>query len=402
MTAARVARLSTESAWLLRAALILGLILGVPTFLILAGQGTAASWEAATQLEIHGDTWDGNLATDGTNVYLMTREEIDGFWGVLYVRSSGDGGRTWGEPVQVSATGGPSAARHALTLAPDGGLWAAWSQMGQAPLTQQLILRRSGDGGKTWAAPVRASGTDIGLVGIPALVMTDDLKFVAFTDGERGTVLVQELEADGSPKWDPFSLRDTTRQLYDDSGLLDAGVSGAAVGIRGVVVMHDGIGLWRYSTPASGHGWTGMPWYTAATFAPPRVVAVDGGLTALGAVPTGEGVVQISVETSSDGGRTWGGGATWHDPSAGIASLAVSPDQALALWESCGGPFCEPAIRVGDVGASNGRSGRIEGDSGWPVGAVLADDTMVVAGIRDGQSGRPEDRTVVVATGPRP
>jgi len=197
--AARVARLSTEGAWLLRAALILGLILGVPTFLILAGQGTAATWEAATQLEIHGDTWDGNLATDGTNVYLMTREEIDGSWGVLYVRSSGDGGRTWGEPVRVSAAGGPSAARHALTVAPDGGLWAAWSQMGEAPLTQQLVLRRSGDGGKTWEEPVRASGTNIGLVGIPALVMTEEARFVTFTDGERGTVIVQVLGADGSP-----------------------------------------------------------------------------------------------------------------------------------------------------------------------------------------------------------
>jgi len=190
--------------------------------------------------------------------------------------------------------------------------------------------------------------------------------------------------------------------LYDDSGLLDAGVSAAGVGDRGVLVMHDGIDIWRFTSATAGRGWAEQPWYTGATFAPPRVVAVDGEVTALAAILTGDGVVQISVDSSSDAGRTWGGGATWHDPSAGVASLAVAPDQALAVWETCGGPFCEPAIRTGDVRAANGRSGRIDGDSGWPEGAVLTDDTMVVAWIRDGESGRPEDRTVVVATGPRP
>lgn len=397
----RVPRISTETAWLLRASLILALILGIPTFAILAGLGTTATWHATTQLEIQGDTWDGNLATDGRRVYLLTREEISGFWGVLYARSSGDGGRTWGPPVRVSAAGAPSAARHALTVAPDGELWAAWSQRGEAPLSQQLILRRSADGGQTWAAPVRVSQTDIGLVGIPALVMTDDLRFVAFTDGERGTVIVQVLGDDGSPSGDPVSVRATTRQLYDDSGLLDAGVSAAAVGHRAVLVMHDGTDVWRL-TSATGRGWAEGAWYTGASFAPPRVVAIDERLTALAAVVTGDGVVQISVDTSSDGGRTWGGGATWHDPSAGVASLAVAPDQALALWESCGGPFCAPSIRVGDIEASNGRSGRIAGESGWPEGAVLTDDTLVVAWIREGASFMPEDRTVVVATGPRP
>ena len=155
------------------------------------------SRHSTARLEIHGDTWDGNLATDGERVDLMTREEINGFWGVLYVRSSSDRGHTWGEPVLVSAAGGPSAARHALTVGPDGSVWAAWSQLGEAPSTQQLVLRRSRDRGLTWDAPIRASRPDVGLVGVPALVMTAETSFVAFTDGERGTVLVQALDPDG-------------------------------------------------------------------------------------------------------------------------------------------------------------------------------------------------------------
>ena len=145
------------------------------------------------------------------------REEINGFWGVLYVRSSSDRGHTWGEPVLVSAAGGPSAARHALTVGPDGSVWAAWSQLGEAPSTQQLVLRRSRDRGLTWDAPIRASRPDVGLVGVPALVMTAETSFVAFTDGERGTVLVQALDPDGSPTADPVALHATTRELYGNS-----------------------------------------------------------------------------------------------------------------------------------------------------------------------------------------
>lgn len=397
-----LSRISGESAFLLRSALIMALVLGLPTFGVLLARGTTAAWNPSTSFEIPGDTWDGNLASDGTSVYLMTREEIAGFWGVLYVRSSDDGGVTWGERVRVSAEGGPSAARHGLTVGPDGSLWAAWAQMGPAVATQELVLRRSRDTGRTWEAPIRASRPDVGLVGIPALVMSTGASFVAFTDGESGTVLVQELDADGASVGDPAALRATTRTLYDDSPFLDAGVSAAAVGGRSVLVMHDGHDLWRYRSPLPGTPWAEEPWYTFATFAAPRVVAVDGGFTALAAVPTGDGVVQISVDSSSDGGRTWGGGATWHDPSAASGSLAVASDQALALWESCGGGFCEPRIRVGDIGAANGRSERIGGETGRLAGALLTSDTMISAWVRDGESFLAEDRTLVVATGARP
>jgi len=116
----RPARGSSESFGLLRAALIVALFLGVPTYLALLYAHPQDPWRAAARLEVKGDTWDGNLVADGDRVYLMTRELITGFWGVLSVRSSADGGRTWGDPVQVSAAGGPSAARHTLTLGQDG------------------------------------------------------------------------------------------------------------------------------------------------------------------------------------------------------------------------------------------------------------------------------------------
>ncbi len=397
----RPSRRSTESFALLRSALLVALILGIPTFLFLLARGPVVSWHPAARLEIHGDTWDGNLVSDGSRVFLMTREEIAGFWGVLYVRSSGDEGRTWSEPVLVSTEGGPSAARHALTLGPDGSLWAAWAQLGAAPSTQQLILRRSRDGGHTWEAPIRASPPIVRLVGIPALVMTPEASFVAFTDGERGTVVVQALDAEGATTTDPEVLRSTTRQLYDDSPFLDAGLAAAAVGGRMVVIANDGDGLWR-STAGDGPTWVQANWYSGPAFAPPRLEVVDGRLTALAAVPSSDGNLRITTETSTDGGRTWAAGATWLDANGGEASLAVAPDQTEVLWESCGRLCSSSVLRLGDAEAADGRASRVSGPAGRPAGALLTDEGMIVAWIEQGGQGLAEDRTVVVATGPRP
>jgi hypothetical protein len=393
---------SGESVGLLRSALVLGLILGFLTFGILVAHDPLESWHPTARLEIHGDSWDGNLATDGDRVYLMTREEIEGFWGVLYVRSSGDGGRTWEEPVRVSAAGGPSAARHTLTVGPDGSLWAAWSQIGAAPSTQQLMLRRSRDDGRNWESPIRASDAGVGQVGIPVLVMTPPLSFVAFTDGESGVVLVQALDPDGTPLSGPNALRATTRELYDDSPFLDAGLGAAAVGGRGVLVAHDGLHLWRATQAGPGWPWVEEEWYAGAGYSPPRLAAVDGRLTSLATVLTGEGNIEITAETSSDAGRTWGAGATWFDPSAGDTSLAVAADQTVVMWEGCDQMCMSSILRVGDAEAADGRSTRIDGPAGRPAGALFTENTMVVAWVEEGPNYQANERTLIVATGPRP
>ena len=394
-------RISSDTATLLRSALVVALVLTVPTLAFVLARGAGPAWQPSARLQVQGDTWDGNLATDGDRVYLMSREEIAGFWGVLNVRSSADEGRTWGEPVRVSAEGGPSAARHTLTVGPDGSLWAAWAQQGAAPSTQQLMVRRSRDDGRTWESPIRASGADVGQVGIPALVMTPGLSFVAFTNGETGIVLVQALDSDGQPVSGPYTLPKTTRPLFDDSPFLDAGLGGAAVNGRGTLVGHDGQRLWRASQQGPGWPWLEEDWYAGAAYAQPRLSVAEGRLTALAVVLTGDSI-QISSETSSNGGLSWDTGATWHDPYAGEASLAVAPDQTAVLWESCD-QFCTSSIlRVGNAAAADGRASRIGGSAGRPAGTLLTDDTMVVAWIEEGPDYEAEQRNLVVATGPRP
>lgn len=392
---------SGEGFGVLRAALVVALILGASTFLILMWRGPLVAWQPATRLEVRGDSWDGNLATDGDRVYLMTREQISGFWGVLNVRSSSDRGRTWSDPVQVSAPGGPSAARHTLTIGPDGSVWAAWAQQGRAPSMQELTLRRSRDKGRTWDAPIQVSGPEVGLVGIPVIVMTPQLSFVTYTNGETGVVFIHPLDPDGTPSSAPFTLDKTERELYGDERFLDAGLGAASVGGRGIIVGNDGFRVWRATQAGPGWPWLREDWWPGPAYGPPRLAVVDGRLTSVAGVLTDDRI-QISVETSSDGGVAWESGATWLDPNGGEASLAVAAGQTAVLWESCD-RFCSaPFVRLGDAGAFDGRSSRIAGPGGRPAGTVFTDDTMVVAWVEEGPDYEAEQRTLVVATGPRP
>jgi hypothetical protein len=266
------------------------------------------------------------------------------------------------------------------------------------------MVRRSRDAGRTWDTPNRASQADVGLVGLPVLVITQHLSFVAFTNGETGIVNIQPLDADGKRMGGVYTLDKTTRQLYDDAPFFDAGLGAAAVNGRGILVGHDGQHLWRATQQGPGWPWLReeQDWYTGAAYAPPRLSVVDGRLTALAAVLSGDDNIQISSQTSWNGGVSWDDGATWHDRYAGDASLAVAPDQTAVLWESCD-QFCSASIvRLGNADAADGRSSRIDGSAGRPTGTVLTDDTMVVAWVEEGPDYEAEQRTLVVATGPRP
>ena len=113
-----------------------------------------------------------------------------------------------------------------MAIEPDGTLWAAWAQRGPQVATQRLMLRRSRDRGETWDEPMRVTGDDIGEVGVPALVMTPDQRFVAYTDGQTGDILVQPLDASGAAVGEPAFQYATARELYTDDPFRDGGLAG--------------------------------------------------------------------------------------------------------------------------------------------------------------------------------
>jgi hypothetical protein len=361
------------------------------------------TWEPTGRTEIHGDTWEGNVVTVGSTVYLLTREDITGFWGNLYLHRSDDGGASWADPVLVTS-GDIDAARHSLTLASDGTLWAAWSQRGPQAESQRLLISHSRDGGLTWDAPTRVTSPDVRTVGIPALVMNADIRLVAFTDGSTGDVAVQPLDSRGQAAGDPDVIWGTSRRLYSDSTFLDAGLALARSGERAALAFDDGDRQHLAISSPGASEWIDQIAYLGGTDSAPRLVGTDDGFAGLFAVvsPSGGGG-QLEFQVSTDGGESWGATAWLGRPVSG-ASLSRAEPAELGAWATCATARCRSVrIWLADMAGSFDEPSWI--DAGSTTGPVAIEPTgtgIVLAWVEQGPRGAATDRTVVVTTGPRP
>ncbi len=359
-------------------------------------------WTPAATNHLTGDAWDGNLVTDGSRVYLLSREDIQGFWGVLRLRWSDDAGVTWSDPVRVSSSETPDAARHTLAVEPDGTLWAAWAQRGPQEATQRLMLRRSRDRGLTWDEPTRVTGDAVGEVGVPALVMTPDQRFVAYTDGQTGAVYVQPLDAAGAATGRPRHLDATSRNLYTDEPFRDGGLAAAAIGSHAVIAVHgdDHIAIRATDDFVTMHG-------TAEIDDPlragPRLATAGGRVVSAVAISGGLRKGSVVVSASADQGATWAEVGRWDGPGVGEMSIAASAPETVVVWEACE-PGCNVTqLRIADA-AGLATGGRLidRTDRSHPIGAVLVGTTLVVAWVREGPTGHAWERVLTVASGPLP
>jgi hypothetical protein len=362
---------------------------------------------ASSSQAIHGDTWDGNVVSDGNRLYLLSREEIDGFWGVASFRTSDDDGLTWEDPTSLSDPL-PNAARPALTMGPDGSFWAAWAKQGPVVASQALILRRSLDGGATWTAPVRLSDPSVGLVGLPALVATDRVHLVAYTDGTTGDVIVQRMDREGHPDGGPVIVGRTTEELYSNAQFFDGGLSMAAIDDHVTLVYVDGsigqggaVARALVSTDA-GRTWH-QAWSQERATAEPLVVARNGRFVALTAGRT-QGSADVRAIVSTDGGATWIGAGKWAGQVASILSVSTGSDRVNAGWVVCDDLRCtRTQFLVGDVASGLTNPQRLNlGDLSLPVGIALTKRSMVIASLRESPSGRAEDRSLVFIQRPLP
>jgi hypothetical protein len=368
-------------------------------------EGAAArsdgAWAPTATTDIAGDSWDGNLVTDGSRVYLLTREDIEGFWGVLKVRWSDDAGSTWSEPVRVSSSDTPDAARHTLAIEPDGTLWAAWAERGPKPVTQRLTLRRSRDRGQTWDPPTQVSIDDVGEIGIPALVMTPEQRFVAYTDGVTGNILVQRLYNNGEDGGNVVFLYATQRNLYTDEPFRDGGLAATAVGGQAVIATHSGdhVSIRVTKDHIASHATVDVD---DPVWAAPRLAADGGRLVSMVATRDGPKAHVVATE-SDDGGETWTEQGRWDGTGAGDMSLAASPAGTVAAWQACRATCRETQLRVSDVATLTAGGRAIERtDGSHPVGAVLVGTTLVVAWVHEGPTGHAWERVLTVASGPLP
>jgi hypothetical protein len=294
-----------------------------------------------------GDIWVGDVAMTRGRMAVATREDIQGFWGTIRVRTSGDGGRTWSPAVDVSGRG--NAARQSLVAAPDGMLTLAWSQQEPGGFTQQLVVRRSRDGGVSWSAPVVVATPGGGVVGLPAIVTTDTAAVVAFTDGATGEIWAQPLTGDGAPDGPPAAVGTARHLLYSDGALLDGALTIAGAGGHLVLayVLGDTLGDNRLAVALSDDG--GRSWKLGSNLSQeidggrPRL-ASDGSTLVLAVVDHVSEVGYshfrrfVQIQASRDGGATWQRTATFERaPSVGPLELVRSNGMWRLLYAACPG-----------------------------------------------------------------
>ena len=131
------------------------------------------------------------------------------WWGL--VRSSTDGGRTWGEPVRLSRdgtaiTGGPvGPIKNKPVLLADGSILAASSTEDAG---WRVHFERSGDGGKTWEVigPVN-DGKRIGAIQ-PSILDLGGGRLVALGRTRESRRLFQVESPDGGRTWGEMTLTD--------------------------------------------------------------------------------------------------------------------------------------------------------------------------------------------------
>jgi hypothetical protein len=95
-------------------------------------------------------------AAGGDTVFAAWLDGRDG-QSATYLARSTDGGRTWGRNVRVSPPGRPSCpcCRTAVAAGRGDTVYAAWRDVAPGDV-RQVVVARSADGGRTWAAPVAA------------------------------------------------------------------------------------------------------------------------------------------------------------------------------------------------------------------------------------------------------
>ena len=196
----------------------------------------------------------------------MTDEATERY-GDSWVRTSDDGGLTWGKPVRVpvSSPHGPNRLANGdlvylgKTVAPD--------EIGQIMNTGSIGLVRSGDGGRTWT-PLSSvplpDGLDVGYFHEPHVVELGDGRLLGLIrydpnhhdygnrqPGQTDFQMCQTISNDGGKTWSRAEVMDfhgsPPHLLMHSSGILVTtyGYRDRPYGIRAMVSQDDGE-TWRY------------------------------------------------------------------------------------------------------------------------------------------------------------
>ncbi len=246
------------------------------------------------------------FAPDGTLFVLYVELQGNGNTPArLWMTTSADGGATMAPPVPVA---GPLTFQPRLAVDPEGTVHAVWLQAENVALNRlvgpaTIVAARSGDGGRSFSAPVPVSDPARPRVGAATPVITTDGALVVlyqdFKDDRRD---FEGLE--GPPAEGPFAL--VVARSDDDGQSFTPGVeleSGIVPTRRFLVFLPE-----HPSIAAGPEGVLYVTWHSG----------VDGDDE------------DVFLRRSDDGGATWGGAVRVNDNPAGDGTRQYLPRVAVA------------------------------------------------------------------------
>ena len=224
-----------------------------------------ATWSANVPVyaELRGDQligWGSGVAPDGT-VYVFYGQDRGSRYDStsVHMKSSTDGGVTWGPEYKASPDGLTRATYQALDIAPDGTLNLLYSGSdieSRYHIDPRTYFVRSSDGGQTWSTPVLVDSYagDTGRGGVKTQLGRgpDGSLYALWTDGRNGDNDVYFAKSvDGGASWSPVrrlndisagdQMKPSIQVVGDDLYVLWA--DRAAQQIR-MSVSRDGGGSW--------------------------------------------------------------------------------------------------------------------------------------------------------------
>jgi hypothetical protein len=173
-----------------------------------------ATWEADTQLtNTAGHSHNPAIAVDGSNIYVIWRDNTPGNDEIYFKRST-DGGVTWSEDQQLTTN--TSSSIYPAIAVVGANVYVVWSDNSVG--NYEVYFKRSSDRGLTWKADRRFSNTT-GDSGPAAIVVGGANIYVVWCDNTEGNYEIYfKRSIDGGVSWNTYRriTNNAGRSVYPD------------------------------------------------------------------------------------------------------------------------------------------------------------------------------------------